>query len=137
VLWFRDSLSWIRVFFHPGSRVIKISDPGSVFSSKNLGILHVTQKLFLSSRKYDPACSSRIRILIFNPSRILDPGVKKALHPGSRSATLEGSFSGPWVSSTEPDIRYGMVPLHRFLENEFFVSRRRSMRRTWRRRRRT
>jgi hypothetical protein len=34
-------------FFHPGSAL------------KNLGIL--TQKLFLSSRKYDPGCSSRIQ----------------------------------------------------------------------------
>ncbi len=54
-------------FFHPGT------------SSKNLCIL--TQKLFLSSRKYDPGCSSRIRILIFYPSRI--QGVKKAPDPGS------------------------------------------------------
>ncbi len=44
-------------FFHSGS------------TSKNLSIL--TQKIvFLSSRKYDPGCSSRIRILIFYPSRI-------------------------------------------------------------------
>jgi hypothetical protein len=47
------------------------------------GIL--TQKLFLSSQKYDPGCSSRIRILIFS---IPDPGVKKAPDPGSGSATL-------------------------------------------------
>ncbi len=46
----------------------------------------LTKKLFLSSRKYDPGCSSRIRI--FNPSRIPDPGVNKALDPGSGSATL-------------------------------------------------
>ncbi len=37
--------------------------------------------MFLSSRKYDPGCSSRIRILIFYPSRIPDPGVKKAPDP--------------------------------------------------------
>jgi hypothetical protein len=37
--------------------------------------------MFLSSRKYDPGCSSRIRILIFYPSQIPDPGVKK----GTRS----------------------------------------------------
>ncbi len=36
---------------------------------------------FLSSRKYVLGCSSRIRILIFYPSRILDPGVKKAPDP--------------------------------------------------------
>jgi len=38
-----------------------------------------------SSRKYDPSCSSRIRILIFYP----DPGVNKAPDLGSGSATLE------------------------------------------------
>ncbi len=48
------------------------------------------KKLFLSSRKYDPGCSSRIliRIRIFSPSRIPFPGVKKAPDPGSGSATL-------------------------------------------------
>ncbi len=33
------------------------------------------KKLFLNSRKYHPGCSSRIRILIFYPSRI--PGSKR------------------------------------------------------------
>ncbi len=41
-------------FFHPGS------------ASKNLSIL--PEKLFLSSRKYDPGCSSRIGVLIFTHS---------------------------------------------------------------------
>ncbi len=48
------------------TRIFSIPDPGS--ESKNLSILN--QILFLSSRNYDPGCSSRIRILIFNPSRI-------------------------------------------------------------------
>ncbi len=63
------------------------SYPGS--ASKNLSIL-TPKKWFLSSRKYDPGCSSRIRILIFYPSRMPDPGVKKAPDPDpkSRSATL-------------------------------------------------
>ncbi len=64
-------------FFHPGSRICikevkyfikkfvsKLSDPG------------------------DPGCSSRIRILIFYPSRIPNPEVKKAPDPRSGSATL-------------------------------------------------
>ncbi len=86
-------LSWITdpTFFHPGSQIpdrnFSIPDPGS--ASKNLSIL--TQKWFLTSRKYDPSCSSRIRILTFYPSRILDPGVKKAPDPGSRSAALGGT----------------------------------------------
>jgi hypothetical protein len=54
-----------------------IADPGS--SSNNLSIL---------TRKYDPDCSYRIRILFF-PIPDLDPGVKKAPDPGSRSATLK------------------------------------------------
>jgi hypothetical protein len=58
---------------------------GTAFASKNLGI-----KLFQSSQKHDPGCSSQIRILIFNPARIQDPGVKHRISdPGSGSATLE------------------------------------------------
>jgi len=53
----------------PGSGVEKIPDPGSGSASKNLRIFK-PQKLFLSSRKYDLGCSSRIRILIFYPFRI-------------------------------------------------------------------
>jgi hypothetical protein len=66
-------------FFHPGSR-IRIKE-FKYFNPK---------KWFLSSRKYDPGCSSRIRIriLTFYPSPIPDPGVKKAPDPGSGSATL-------------------------------------------------
>ncbi len=57
----------------PGSlsRIQGQKDSGS--SSKYFN----QKKLFLSSRNYDPGCSSRIRILIFCPSRIPDPGVKK------------------------------------------------------------
>jgi hypothetical protein len=67
----------------PGSKRYRIPDPDlhqriEVFSP---------QKLFLSSWKYDPDCSlrirTRIRILIFYPSQIPDPGVKKAPDPGS------------------------------------------------------
>ncbi len=52
-----------------GSRFKKI--PG--FASKNLSTVLQPKKLFLSSRKYGPGCLFQIRILIFNPSRILDP----------------------------------------------------------------
>ncbi len=75
--------SRIRIFSipDPGSRVETIPDSGSISrsASKNLSVL--TKKLFLSSRKYDPGCSSRIRILIFSPSQIPDPGIKKARIP--------------------------------------------------------
>jgi hypothetical protein len=65
------------IFFHSGSP-IRIKE----FKFFN------PQKLFLCSRKYFPGCSSRIRIRIFYPYRIPDPGVKKAPGPGSGSATL-------------------------------------------------
>ncbi len=42
----------------------------------------------LSSGKYDPGYSFRIPVPSFYPSRIPDPGVKKAPDPGSGSATL-------------------------------------------------
>jgi hypothetical protein len=88
---------------YPGSRIQLFSIPvpnclhtGS--ASMNLSILTSKKpnKWFLSSRKYDPGCSSRIRMLTFYPSRIPDPGVKKAPDPGSGSATLQkfGSTDG-------------------------------------------
>jgi hypothetical protein len=40
------------------------------------------------TRVVHPGCGSRIRILIFYPSRIPNLGVKKAPDPGSGSATL-------------------------------------------------
>ncbi len=57
---------------YPGSRIqiFSIQDPGS--ASMNLIILNQKSNF---SRKYDPRCSSRIRILIFT-------------HPGSR---IQGS----------------------------------------------
>ncbi len=72
-------------FFHLRSRIriVSIPDPGS--ASKNLSVL--TQKngfytLKNIIRVFHPR--SRIRILTFYPSRIPDPGVKKAPDPGSR-----------------------------------------------------
>ncbi len=74
----------IRLLFHPGSR-IRIKE-FKYFNPK---------KWFLSSRKYDSGCSSRIPdpdpdfLPIPDPgSLILDPGVIKAPDPGSGSATL-------------------------------------------------
>jgi hypothetical protein len=65
-------------FFHPGSELSPSRTP---------------KKWFLSSRKYDPGCLSRIPDpdADFYPSRIPDPGVKKAPDPGSGSATLVSS----------------------------------------------
>jgi hypothetical protein len=51
-------------FFHPGSEFFPSRIHIKEFKYFN------PKKLFLSSRKYDSGCSSRIRILIFYPSRI-------------------------------------------------------------------
>ncbi len=73
-------------FFPSRIRTVSIPDLGS--SSKNLSILtpQKSKKWFLSSKKYDPGCSSRIPDpdANFLPSRIPHPGVKKAPNPGSR-----------------------------------------------------
>ncbi len=67
VLRIRDvySGSWIRIS--------SIPDPGSEFFLSRIRIKEFKyfnpKKLFLSSRKYDLGCSSRIRILILYPSR--------------------------------------------------------------------
>ncbi len=86
-------LSRIRLFSIPDPVSKRFLDTGSAFASKNFCIL--TQKLFLSSRKYYPGCSSRIRDHGFYPFRIPNPGVKKAPdyglripYPGSDYATL-------------------------------------------------
>ncbi len=64
-------------FFPSRIRTVYIPDPGS--ASKNLSILtpQKKEKWFLSSRKYDPGYSSRIRMPTFYPSRIPDPGSKR------------------------------------------------------------
>jgi hypothetical protein len=51
---------------HPGSRIL--IKEFKYFNPKK------PKKWFLSSKKYDPGCSSRIRMLTFYPSRIPDPG---------------------------------------------------------------
>jgi hypothetical protein len=65
-------------FFHPGSRIL--IKEFKYFNPKK------SKKWFLSSKNYEPGCSSRIPDpdADFLPSRIPDPGVKKAPNPGSR-----------------------------------------------------
>jgi hypothetical protein len=67
-------------FFHPGS-LIRIKEFTSTLTQK-IGF----QALRNMIRVVHPGPGFRIRILIFYPSRIPDPGVKKA--PDPRSATL-------------------------------------------------
>jgi hypothetical protein len=85
-------------FFPSRIRTVSIPGPGS--ASKNSSILTPKnpKKWFLSYKKYDPGCSSRIRMLTFYPSRIPDPGVKKALDPGSESAALVDSLKEAAIS---------------------------------------
>jgi hypothetical protein len=72
----RVSMAVLRIrHVYPGSEFFY---PGSRIRIKEIKYFYL-KKLFLSSRKYDPGCSSRIRILTFYPSRI--PGQKGA---GSR-----------------------------------------------------
>ncbi len=64
--------------------------PGSEFFPSRIPDLHQRievfkpKKWFLSSRKYDPGCASRIRLLIFYPSRIPDPGSRGQKGTGPR-----------------------------------------------------
>jgi len=62
-------------FFHPGSNLSPFRIPDTGSASKNLSILTTQKNWFLSSRKYDPACSSRIPgpEADFYPSRIAEP----------------------------------------------------------------
>jgi hypothetical protein len=76
-------------FFHPGARVKKfrILDPDPY---RRISVFFSPKKLFLSSRKYDPGCSSRIPDpdLDFLPIPDLGSRVKKALDPGSATQHL-------------------------------------------------
>jgi hypothetical protein len=68
----------------PGSKRFRNSDPRSGSISKNLLSINPKQ-ILLSSRKYDPGCSSRIQIYISYPSR--NQGSKRH-HPGSATRQL-------------------------------------------------
>jgi hypothetical protein len=66
--------------FYP-SRIRTVSIPDFGSSSKNLNILtpKKAKKWFLSSKKYDPGCSSRIRVLTFSHAGSRIQGSKR--HP--------------------------------------------------------
>jgi hypothetical protein len=107
-------------FFHPGFRIrtVSIPDPGS--ASQNLSFLTPKnqKKWFLSSRKYDPGCSSRIRMLTFYPSRI--QGSKRHQipdpDPGTGSATLVVSIKNYLCRS-----HLGLKPFVALLWPPFFA----------------
>ena len=83
---------------YPGSgiRIFSIPDPGS--ASKNLSILtqRKTKKWVLSSRKYDPGCSSRIPDKGADFLPIPDPGSRGQKGTGSR-------ISDPGSRIPDPD----------------------------------
>jgi hypothetical protein len=74
------------IFLHPGS---EFCHPGSRIRIKEFK--YFNPKIVSKLKKYDHS-GSRIRILTFYPSRILDPGVKKAPDPGPGSVTLKNSI---------------------------------------------
>ncbi len=71
-------------------RLFSIPDPGSELFLSRIPDFN-PKKWFLSFMKHVHP-ESRIRILTFYPSRIPDPGVKKAPDPGPGSATLPVFF---------------------------------------------
>ncbi len=75
-------------FFHPGSRIrpVSIPDPGSRIRIKEFKYFNPkkTKKWFLSSRKYDPSCSSRIPDPDADFLPIPDPGSRGQKGTGSR-----------------------------------------------------
>ncbi len=87
-------------FFPSRILIFSIPDPGSI--SKNFKYLN-PKKWFLSFRKYDPGCSSRI--LIFYPSLISDPGSRGQKGTGSRNPDpdLQHWFRIPGMRRVDPD----------------------------------
>ncbi len=76
-------------FFSSRIRTVSIPDPGS--ASKNLSIL-TPKKWFLSSRNYDPGCSSRITDPDADFLPIPDPGCRGHKRTGSRIRIRNTAF---------------------------------------------
>ncbi len=99
-------------FFHPGSRVKKIPDPGSGSVSNNWSILtwKIVSKLSeIWSRVVQ--CSPLIRIpdfgiLIFNPSRIPEPGSRGLKGNGSRNLILNTGYTWERERSVFPPLQW-------------------------------
>jgi hypothetical protein len=88
------------VYPGPRIRIFSLPDSGSEFFPIRIRIKEfryfIPKKLFLSSRKYDSGCSSRIRILLFT-------------HPGSRGQKGTGSRgqkgTGSQIRNTDRGMR--------------------------------
>ncbi len=68
----------------PRSGILGLNYSGSRIPDPKSRIWICINKLFLSSRKYDQKCSSRIRILISHPSPIPNPVSRGQKGTGSR-----------------------------------------------------
>jgi hypothetical protein len=75
----------VSEFFHPGSEFFH---PGSWIRIKEIKYFNPKNGFYALGnmiRVVHPGSGSRIRIMTFHPSRIPDPGVKRAPDPGSRT----------------------------------------------------
>ncbi len=101
----------------PGSRTrirfFSNPEPGSRIHIKEFKFFN-PKNCFLSSRKYDPGFSSWIRILIFHPSQIPDPEVKKAPDPDPHHCSSNGDIKFPGIHLSEEAREGGREhgPLH-------------------------
>ncbi len=85
---------------------------GSASASKNLSIFY-PKKLFLSSRKYDPECSSRTPNPDFFPLQIPDPGVKKAQKStGFRIRNIVTTFKFLRLPMSSYIVQYCLAPIY-------------------------
>jgi len=102
----RDAVLRIRSYFFPDPQIFPY-DPqilyqycwsGMFIPHPGAKFFH-PKKWFPSSGKYDPDCSSRIRILTFYPSRNQGSKRHRILDPGSATLSLimiYGSECRPW-----------------------------------------
>ncbi len=112
--------SWIKIFFilDPWSRIwiFPIPDPGSRMRIKEFKYFN-QKKWFLSSQKYDPSFTSRIRIPNLDPdflpipdpnpgSQIPNPGIKKAPDPWFRIPDPDSQHWRFWVCSGCSGLRW-------------------------------
>ncbi len=90
-------------FFYPGSDFFlsRIPDPNCLHPGSRISIKEFKnlnpKKWFLSSRKYDPGCSSWIPDPDADFLPIPDPGVKKALNRGYGGSPTMG-MNKSWIS---------------------------------------
>ncbi len=103
-----------------------IPDSGSEFFPSRIPVPHqrilvfFPKKLFRSSRKYDPGCSSRIRIPDPECLPIQDPGVKKAPDTGSRIRIRNTDFKcSRWssVAVAVPFQKYANIAVNNEVKN--------------------